>query len=280
MTKEQHPAAYNQSFGALGAVLYLHGNAVGRHRAADCPRGIKCIEGLQYQAWRCKDCEEAVIAFRGSDAGDIGDWLSNSRWSASPPLFDQYDQVQQAIPGIIDRLYAGGCRPWCIIATGHSLGGGLPQHVAYADSRIDDVDGFNLSPVTAFFGVPLPVRMAAAAKLGIDRVDEAGDNLVAAASSWRPAFSLSTQCRPRVRIVRFATLRVPSLLERHRITNLTDGPRTLGGAGQPTRWLPVGVGCGAHVHLRAGGQEAGNVVGLSAPPRAARSCANATLQPA
>src|ERR1700742_1699117 len=40
----------------------------------DCPRGIQCVEGLQYQVWRRRDCSEAVIAFRGSDGGDAGGW--------------------------------------------------------------------------------------------------------------------------------------------------------------------------------------------------------------
>ena len=91
--------------------------------------------------------------------------------------------------------------------------------------------------MTAFFGVPLPVRMAAAEKLGIDRVYEAGEILSLPRYLVSGLFP-STQCRPRVRIVRFATVRVPSLLERHRITNLTMDLERLAAQGRPRR-LPV-----------------------------------------
>ena len=65
-----------------------------------------------------------MIAFRGTDANEIGDWLTNLRWFIASPLFDQYDQVQKAVPDIIDKVNGEGCSPRLIVATGHSLGGG------------------------------------------------------------------------------------------------------------------------------------------------------------
>jgi hypothetical protein len=238
LVDDAHPAADNLRAARWLAALGKHWRCLsGGIGPLDCPTGVKCVEGLQYQVWRRRDCGEAVIAFRGTDAGDIGDWLSNLRWFLGRRAFDQYDQVQQAIPSIIDRLYRAGCRPRRIIATGHSLGGGLGQHVAYADSRIDYVYAFDPSPVTAFFGVPVPVRMAAAQKLGIDRIYEAGEILSLPRYLVSGVFPTS-QCRPRVRIVRFATVSEPSLIERHRIANLTEGLQALAANGRPRR-LPV-----------------------------------------
>jgi hypothetical protein len=203
-----------------------------------CPRGEECVGGLEYHAWLRRDCSEAVVAFRGSDPRDIGDWISNLRWFVLSPIFDQYDQVQKAIPRIIDRISAAGCRPRKIIATGHSLGGGLGQHAAYADKRIGYVYAFDPSPVTAFFGVPFPQRSAATEDLGIDRIYEAGEILSLPRYLASGLFPTS-QCRPRVRIVRFATAKQPSLLERHAIANFTRGLLELSKKGKPSR-LPLG----------------------------------------
>ena len=188
----------------------------------NCPRAKKCVDGLQYQVWRRNDCGEAVIAFRGSDGGDIGDWISNFRWFLGRRSFDEYDQVQNAIPGIIDAIGKSGCRPRRIIATGHSLGGGLGQHVAFADSRIGYVYAFDPSPVTGWFGIPVPVRMTAAEKLGIDRIYESAEVLSLPRYLASGIFP-SPACQPRVRIVRFATIPKGGLVERHRITSLAEG---------------------------------------------------------
>jgi hypothetical protein len=187
----------------------------------NCPKGVRCVDGLQYQVWRRRDCSEAVIAFRGTDRTQAGDWLTNLHWLVGRWFFDQYEQVQEAIPDIIRGINAAGCRPRRIIATGHSLGGGLAQHVAYADARIDYVYAFDPSPVTAFFGVPLATRTAAVGKLGIDRIYEHGEVLSLPRYLASGLFPTS-QCQPRVRIVRFATAHATSAVARHGIARLTE----------------------------------------------------------
>lgn len=192
------------------------------------PGTPRCLDGLEYHVWRRRDCGTAVIAFRGTDFNEIADWLTNFRWFLGRRFFDQYDQVQEAVPDIIKALYGEGCRPRTIVATGHSLGGGLAQHAAYGDKRIGYVYAFDPSPVTAFFGIPFPERNAATQDLGIDRVYEAGEVLSLPRYLVSGLFP-SSQCRPRVRIVRFATVNAPSLVERHRISNLTAGLTNLAG---------------------------------------------------
>lgn len=197
-----------------------------------CKAGTpRCLDGLEYHVWRQGRCGKAVIAFRGSDIRDIGDWLTDFRWFIGHRYFDQYDQVQLAVFDIINSL-RNGCPPNVIVTTGHSLGGGLAQHAAYADKRIAYVYAFDPSPVTAFFGIPLAKRDAAKESLGIDRIYEAGEILSLPRYIASGVFP-SSQCRPRVRIVRFATGIAPSLFERHRIGNLVAGLTEL--AGRTTR---------------------------------------------
>lgn len=192
----------------------------GQVGAAGCPSGRECVEGLQFQVWRRVGCAEAVIAFRGSDAGDIGDWLSNLRWFVRRTVLDQYDQVQAAIPYIIERINHYGCRPRRIIATGHSLGGGLAQHVAVTDSRINYVYAFDPSPVVGLFDVPWSRRNITIEKLGIDRIYEAGE-ILSLSRYLASGLMATTACRPRVRIVRFAGPEAPSRTERHRVAHMT-----------------------------------------------------------
>jgi hypothetical protein len=197
----------------------------------------RCVDGLEYHVWQ-RGCGEAAIAFRGTDANEIGDWLSNLRWFIARPLFDQYDQVQKAVPDIIRTIYRTGCKPSIIVATGHSLGGGLAQHAGFADRRIDYVYAFDPSPVTAFFAVPFPERSAATERLGVDRIYESGEILSLPRYLASGVFP-SSQCRPRVRIVRFSTVTAPSRLERHRIGNLTRALAELSKGARPAR-LPYG----------------------------------------
>jgi hypothetical protein len=206
-----------------------------------CKAGTpRCVEGLEYHVWR-RGCREAVIAFRGTDFNEIGDWLSNFRWFVSRSLFDQYDQVQDAVPHIIDAVYRPGCRPSTIIATGHSLGGGLAQHAAYADSRIGYVYAFDPSPVTAFFAIPFPERSVATRRLGVDRIYQSGEILSLPRYLASGVFP-SSPCQPRVRIVRFSTVLDASLIERHRIRNMTKGLSDLSAPPPPVteRQKPTG----------------------------------------
>jgi len=187
-----------------------------------CPLGMLCLpnRGLQLLVWQKKDCSQVVIAFRGSDARDLEDMVSNLRWFVVNPYFDEYKQVRAIVGRVIARVH---CRHARIIATGHSLGGGLAQHAAYAaGGRIGYVYAFDPSPVTGYFDVPWEERMHTVERFGIDRIYQAGEVLSLPRYFVSGIFPTPT-CRPRVRIVRFATIQSSSLFERHKIEQLTAG---------------------------------------------------------
>jgi hypothetical protein len=209
-----------------------HSGAVG------CPVGIECAGGLQVMAWKRRDCEEVVIAFRGTDKEDRGDWASNLRLLVFRPLFDQYDQVEKVIANAVDRIEHAGCQPRHIIATGHSLGGGLAQQAAFAEPRIDYVYAFNPSPIAGFFNVAADQRMRNVETLGIDRIYEAGE-VLSLTRYLSSAVYATAQCRPRIRTVRFATLG-GSRIERHSIIGLTKGMVELSKMAAPQSVLPYG----------------------------------------
>jgi len=191
----------------------------------DCPRGLHCVDGLQFQVWERRDCSQAVIAFRGSDVRDIGDLLSDFRWFLLAPVFDEYREVEAEINSIIGKLVKEGCRPRQIVATGHSLGGGLAQNAAYASKGalgISYVYAFDPSPVTGAFDIPWATRMETIKRFGVDRVYQSGE-LLSLPRYIASGIFPSPSCMPRVRIVRFATVEETSLIERHHISKLTEG---------------------------------------------------------
>lgn len=205
-----------------------------------CPPGRDCASGLGFHVWTNggspRGCREAVIAFRGTDWGELGDMLSNFRWFWRTAQADEYEQVKFAIKAIVSRARSA-CPNGAIIAVGHSLGGGLAQFAAYLDPRINYVYAFNPSPVTAFLSVPDRAKVRKRA-LGIDRVYESGEILSLPRYLTSGLFPTSS-CRPYVRIVRFNVFAPPGLLNRHRIAVLVEGFKQAGGE-QPQPTLPTG----------------------------------------
>jgi hypothetical protein len=210
-------AAWLDDLNAAGwTCLRSHAGAVG------CPAGKECVQGLDVTGWKRGRCDEVAIAFRGSDAGDRGDWASNLRWFMRGAKFDQYDQVRRVISMAVDRIEQGGCPVGRIVTTGHSLGGGLAQQAAFAEPRINYVYAFDPSPVVGLFDVAARKRMRATEKLGIDRVYELGEAL-AVTRALSSGIYATSQCQPRIRTVRFSTLPGGNRRERHSIVGLTRG---------------------------------------------------------
>lgn len=187
----------------------------------------KCtpVGGLQFHVWRRIEhgqCREAVIAFRGTEKNEIGDWVSNFRWLYRlAPKFDQYAQIQTHITQIVARIKKNGCPNATFASAGHSLGGGLAQQAAYADesNTIRNVYAFDPSPVTGFFDVSALVREKSTKGLGVDRAYESGEILalprMIIENIYPPA-----PCDPRIRTVRFNLLSGLGIAQ-HSIVNLT-----------------------------------------------------------
>jgi dienelactone hydrolase len=261
-------AEYRTTVRGWIAELHAHGWEcyTGVNGSLSCPPRLQphCapVGGLEFHVWRRMDgknnCREVVVAFRGTDKGDLGDWISNFRWlNRLVPKFDQYAQVQDHITQVVRRLKrdCGGTAQF--VSVGHSLGGGLAQQAAYADvsGSIKYVYGFDPSPVTGFFDVSELVRKHSTAGLGVDRAYEEGEILalprVLIENIFPPA-----DCHPRIRSVRFHVLTgLPGA--QHSIEDLTkqlrvaahqpganprrvyDGPKARGCTGSPMMVPPA-----------------------------------------
>lgn len=155
--------------------------------------------GLFVEVWEKYTSDPPVIAvvFRGTEFTSWKDWVSNLRWFLwfVPWHEDQYTVVSRQVgKEFVDRLVqrrpdlrGTDATAFRVVASGHSLGGGLAQHLAYsmpptssdgvAVPRVSYVYAFDPSPVTGWYSVDDELRTPNAAKLWIDRVFEHGEIL-------------------------------------------------------------------------------------------------------
>ncbi len=159
--------------------------------------------GLYGEVWEKKSSSPRIIAvvFRGTDAS-LKDWRSNLRWILRfVPFYsfmeDQYSVVANEFSNtflnhLAKKMSATNGAEYTgvqIIATGHSLGGGLAQHFAYAlpgrvlsdgseAPRVSQVYALDPSPVTGWFSVKdIDQRNINVSSLKVDRAFEHGEFL-------------------------------------------------------------------------------------------------------
>lgn len=119
-----------------------------------------CIDsdGLFFETYVYKNAgtiEMAVIAFRGTENTTLEDgyldWAANLS-SLLPFYEDEYELARQhAIPVIekLSKLKTAKAEAIPVFLTGHSLGGGLAQYIAYiADTKVKATYTFDTSPFT------------------------------------------------------------------------------------------------------------------------------------
>ena len=114
-------------------------------------------QGLMFHVWerRQNDRTEVAISFRGTSGN--GDWIYGNLWPLTH-LLQPDNQLTRAASRITDiiahydsKTAAAREQPAKIISTGHSLGGGLAQHVLYANpNRVEQAIVFDPSSITGF----------------------------------------------------------------------------------------------------------------------------------
>lgn len=102
-------------------------------------RRIRTVErptGLRFDVYHRDEPERltVMVAYSGSETYDLGDWHANLAWfTAWLPVRNQYDDARDAFRDVRAEGYrAAGRRKVSFLVTGHSLGGGIAQHIAYA----------------------------------------------------------------------------------------------------------------------------------------------------
>lgn len=91
--------------------------------------------------------DKAVIAFRGTEFKTYADWKANLS-GIIPSRKNEYIAAKEAAIPLIQVLKNSGAKE--IYLTGHSLGGGLAQEIAYLSADVTATYTFNTSPVTGW----------------------------------------------------------------------------------------------------------------------------------
>lgn len=136
------------------ARLELELSRRGWHEVRDVEWVPSCEDdvGLFFRVWMTEsDARRVVVAFRGT--WGFKDWMyGNLHWfTRLLPMEDQYSRARTAMQRVFDRFPDEPKKASRFYTTGHSLGGGLAQHVLYSYPRkVAQALAFDPSSVTGF----------------------------------------------------------------------------------------------------------------------------------
>lgn len=189
---------------------------------------------------------ELVFGFRGTDFSSLSDWRSNLRWfTRFFPGQDQYEIVyarkKELLTLAMDRLHEknGAGIKVDIFATGHSLGGGLAQMFAYANTAMKGAIVFDSSPVTGYLNIVEDAEVNCAA--GILRVYERGEVLQYVRSFLRRFYDISSN----IAEVSFNLLEGNPIVN-HSMKRFYDALQRLGENAGPVAQLPSAPNCNCY----------------------------------
>lgn len=181
---------------------------------------------LRVEVWSKQSPPQVAVAFGGTVFDNRNDWRANLRWFL-PKHDDQYTLVVKRLgPAFTEELKRrvaqgewGGARP-AIVATGHSLGGGLAQQFAYAlplDREVPKVSmvyAFHPSPVTGYFSVEQATREENAKDLKIERIYERGE-ILAVLRSLQSVFFKPSEKEPVITGYRYSVVHKADPVQDH-----------------------------------------------------------------
>ena len=187
---------------------------------------------LRVEVWERRSDAQVVIAFGGTVFNNSKDWLSNLRWFV-PWHKDEYSLVITDFGPAFAKEYQRRANAPAnahlkvadIYSTGHSLGGGLAQQLAYAlptnnaIPRVNHVFAFDPSPVTGYFSVDRTTREDNKKDLFIDRIYERGE-ILAIVRSFTSFVVLPSRRSPTLRGVRYALFYPANPISGHSISEL------------------------------------------------------------
>jgi len=128
--------------------------------------------GLFFRVWKLDaDTRQIAVAFRGT--WGFKDWLyGNFHWFMRfLPMEDQYSRARIAAQRVFDRFPEESKKTTRFYTTGHSLGGGLAQHVLYSyPNKVTQAVAFDPSSVTGFADQP-PANQVSACECGSNELN-------------------------------------------------------------------------------------------------------------
>lgn len=203
-------------------------------------------------------CSEVSIAFRGT-AGSISDWISNFDPGTHYVADDYYSQLRRNINAIIRKIsnldcYKRAAHHPQIVSVGHSLGGGLAQFAALANTRsgprIAKVFAFDPSPVTASPRINKQTLSENAKRLEIDRIYQTGEVLAGVRRYYEQFPKSTSSCKPLVRTVVLDAWRGPNAVQMHSMAELANQTVRLSyeGETQQSFLVPAGTSCHTRYH--------------------------------